>query len=212
MKRIIATFLITLTMLSLCALPAYAFEQDAEQDNNMTVVTISGEENIRRYLESVGEEYDPTILCIQRRIRNTSDSIDNSNTESASPSMFIREYVIRNQSTKTYTDTGTLLRAYSRPAGRVLIDEGIKIATKYSADAGISADFLEAKLGFKVEGKSTFRIEWEATYSYAVKIKVYPIYKKTTGEVWDDDVWYDDYIGKFAVYRAVGDDVRVYRA
>ena len=54
--------------------------------------------------------------------------------------------------------------------------------------------------------------EWEATYSYAVKIRVYPVYEKTTGEVWDDDVWYDDYIGNFTVYRAVGDDVRVYRA
>ena len=109
-------------------------------------------------------------------------------------------------------DTGTLLKEYRRPAGRVLIDEGINISTTYTADAGISAEFLEASLGFEVEGTSTFRIEWEATYSYAVKIRVYPVYEKTTGEVWDDDVWYDDYIGNFTVYRAVGDDVRVYRA
>lgn len=90
--------------------------------------------------------------------------------------------------------------------------DGINISTTYTADAGISAEFLEASLGFEVEGTSTFRIEWEATYSYAVKIRVYPVYEKTTGEVWDDDVWYDDYIGNFTVYRAVGDDVRVYRA
>ena len=96
--------------------------------------------------------------------------------------------------------------------GITLASAGINISTTYTADAGISAEFLEASLGFEVEGTSTFRIEWEATYSYAVKIRVYPVYEKTTGEVWDDDVWYDDYIGNFTVYRAVGDDVRVYRA
>lgn len=44
-----------------------------------------------------------------------------------------------------------------------------------------------------------------------MRIKVYPIYEKVTGEIWDDDVYYDDYIGDFTVYHAVGDDVRVYR-
>ena len=42
--------------------------------------------------------------------------------------------------------------------------------------------------------------------------EVYPIYEKVTGEIWDDDVYYDDYIGDFTVYHAIGDDVRVYRA
>lgn len=50
MKRIIAMFLSALTMFSLCAFPAYAIGQDAEQNAYETVVTISGEENIRRYL------------------------------------------------------------------------------------------------------------------------------------------------------------------
>ena len=46
MKRIIAMFLSALTMFSLCAFPAYAIGQDAEQNAYETVVTISGEENI----------------------------------------------------------------------------------------------------------------------------------------------------------------------
>lgn len=212
MKRIIAMFLSCIDHVQPLCFPAYAIGQDAEQNAYETVVTISGEENIRRYLASVGEEYDPTLLCIQRRVRNTPISPDSPNNRNLSPNTFIREYVIRNKRTTTYTDTGTLLKEYRRPAGRVLIDEGINISTTYTADAGISAEFLEASLGFEVEGTSTFRIEWEATYSYAVKIRVYPVYEKTTGEVWDDDVWYDDYIGNFTVYRAVGDDVRVYRA
>ena len=92
------------------------------------------------------------------------------------------------------------------------IDEEIGISSTYTADAGISAEILEANLGYAVEGTENFRIEWEETYSYAVRIKVYPIYEKVTGEIWDDDVYYDDYIGDFTVYHAIGDDVRVYRA
>ena len=94
MKRIIAMFLSALTMFSLCAFPAYAIGQDAEQNAYETVVTISGEENIRRYLASVGEEYDPTLLCIQRRVRNTPISPDSPNNRNLSPNTFIREYVI----------------------------------------------------------------------------------------------------------------------
>lgn len=103
------------------------------------------------------------------------------------------------------------MKEYRRPSGRVLIDEEIGISSTYTADAGISAEILEANLGYAVEGTENFRIEWEETYSYAVRIKVYPIYEKVTGEIWDDDVYYDDYIGDFTVYHAVGDDVRVYR-
>ena len=99
MKRIIAMFLSALTMFSLCAFPAYAIGQDAEQNAYETVVTISGEENIRRYLASVGEEYDPTLLCIQRRVRNTPISPDSPNNRNLSPNTFIREYVIRTDKT-----------------------------------------------------------------------------------------------------------------
>lgn len=214
MKKITAIILSIVSVLSLCTLSVYAtsdkqYIDTAEKRGQETVITIAGEENIRKYLESVGEDYDPTLLCIQRRIIADTEVIEN---DYASPNTIIREYVIRNKSTSTYTDFSTVLKEYRRPSGRVLIDEEIGISSTYTADAGISAEILEANLGYSVEGTENFRIEWEETYSYAVRIKVYPIYEKVTGEVWDDDVYYDDYIGDFTVYRAVGDDVRVYRA
>lgn len=214
MKKLIAILLSVVSILSVCSLPAYAASGEQHTDatsknGRETVITITGEENIRKYLESVGEEYDPTLLCIQRRIIADTEVIENNQ---ASPNTIIREYVIRNKNSSTYTDFSTVLKEYRRPSGRVLIDEEIGIATTYTADAGISAEILEANLGYSVEGTESFRIEWEETYSYAVRIKVYPIYEKVTGEVWDDDVWFDDYIGDFTVYHAVGDDVRVYRA
>ena len=213
MKKLIAILLSVVSILSVCSLPAYATsgEQHADaapKNDRETVITIAGEENIRKYLESVGEEYDPTLLCIQRRIIADTEVIE---SDHVSPNTIIREYVIRNKSTSTYTDFSTVLKEYRRPSGRVLIDEEIGISSTYTADAGISAEILEANLGYSVEGTENFRIEWEETYSYAVRIKVYPIYEKVTGEIWDDDVYYDDYIGDFTVYHAVGDDVRVYR-
>jgi hypothetical protein len=120
--------------------------------------------------------------------------------------------VIRNKHVTTFTDFNNKLRQYNRPSGRVLIDESVSINTTYTADAGISADFLEANLGFAVQETNSFRIEWEEEYEYAVEIRVYPIIQRTTGEVWDDDVWVDDLIGEFTVNRAIGDDIRVYRA
>ncbi len=214
MKKLIAILLSVVSILSVCALPTYAASGEqhpdaATKNGRETVITITGEENIRKYLESVGEEYDPTLLCIQRRIIADTEVIENNQ---ASPNTIIREYVIRNKKSSTYTDFSTVLKEYRRPSGRVLIDEEIGISSTYTADAGISAEILEANLGYAVEGTENFRIEWEETYSYAVRIKVYPIYEKVTGEIWDDDVYYDDYIGDFTVYHAVGDDVRVYRA
>lgn len=214
MKKITAIILAIVSVLSLCTLSVYAASDEqyidtVQKRGQETVVTITGEANIREYLESVGEEYDPSLLCIHRRINLDTGSAENNNV---SPNTIIREYVIRNKKASTYTDFSTVLKEYRRPSGRVLIDEEIGITTTFTADAGISAEILEANLGYSVEGTENFRIEWEDTYSYAVRIKVYPIYEKVTGEVWDDDVYYDDYIGDFTVYRAVGDDVRVYKA
>lgn len=205
-----------LTMLTFCIFPANAADTqdvyDVNQNDSEVVITISGEENIRKYLESIGEEYDPTLLCIQRRIKNKPNSFEHSNSATASPNSIFREYVVRNKRVVTYTDCSLLLKEYRRPAGRILIDEGINISTTFSADAGITVKILETCLNFSVQETHSFRIEWKATYTYPVKIQVYPIYEKTSGEIWDDDVWEDDFIGKFIVKRPIGDDILVYRA
>ncbi len=217
MRKMVSIILTLALLLSIAVIPAYAVETSADtiqihQEGNTQVVTIIGEENIRHYQEALGEEYDPNLLVIQRRIDVSEPTITAIPNGELDPNTIIRELEIRSKSVTTYTDFTHLLRQYNRPSGKVLIDEGVSISTTYSADAGISADFLEAKLGFAVQETNTFRIEWEEEYEFAVKIKVYPIYEKTTGQVWDDDVWYDDLIGYFTVYRALGDDVRVYRA
>ena len=61
MKKMIAILLSVVSIISVCSLPAYATSGEqhtdaAPKNGRETVITITGEENIRKYLESVGEE------------------------------------------------------------------------------------------------------------------------------------------------------------
>lgn len=166
---------------------------------------ISGEENIKNYLEEMGEPYDPNLVAVQRTIY-----VDPNEGISACDLIFL-EYVIRNKKVSTYTDTSYLLKEYKRPAGKVSISESVSIKNTFSAESKVKAEVVEAKLGYSFSETNTFSVSWSNTYSYAVTLKVYPVYEKTTGELWEDDVWHDDKLGTFTAKRAIGDDVRVYR-
>lgn len=202
-------------MTSITVVPAFAAEQEPNEAGIIVsnvgtnqVITITGQENIKKYQASLGEAYDPNLVAVRRTINNVSSVYDEGDS---SPFLIFREYYVKNKKVTSSTNFGKVLKEYKRPAGKVSISEGVEIATTFTAEAGISADLLEAKLGFSVSSTDTFQIEWEETYSYPVTIKVYPIYEKTTGEIWDKDIQYDDHVGDFTVYRALGDDVRVYK-
>ena len=213
MQKIISILMSAIIISGIMVTPAFAAENVSEkasiivsrEDGNL-VTTITGKENIKAYQESLGEEYDPNLIAIRRTIKNSYP-----NENEITPFFIFREYYIKNKEVTTSTDFSTVLREYIRPAGNISISEGVDITTSYTADAGISADILEAKLGFSVSSTDTFQIEWSGSYSYPIRIKVYPIYEKITGEIWGKDIEYDDFVGRFIVKRALGDDVRVYR-
>lgn len=213
MKKILSIMLTAIILMSvhLTGVSAKLTQDDGnvsiEKENGKQVITITGEDNIRKYQESLGEDYDPNLIAVRRTIHQPHRDID----EEISPLFIIREYYVKNKSSRTYTDYSEVLKTYNRPAGNIKISEGVSITTSFTASGGMSADFLEAQLGFSVSSTDIFQIEWSGKYSYPVKIKIYPIYEEITGEIWDKDVKYDDYVGDFTVKRALGDDVRVYR-
>lgn len=90
-------------------------------------------------------------------------------------------------------------------------NETVSISNSFTADASISTNLLTAKLGFNVTESKSFAINWSNYYYYPITIKIYPRFNKITGEIWDDDLVFDDYVGKFTVKRAVGDDIRIYK-
>ena len=169
-------------------------------------IILTEEDEIRVYLESLGEEYDPILVAVYRTVRGSNDT-----NYTVSPAIFVRDYYLKNQSTRTYTNTSVLLAQYLRPAGKVSISETITTSTTYSIDAGIDIEVLSAMLGVSLSETYTFNIDWEQTYSYPVSICVYPVYQEFTGEVWDKDAIFDDKIGNYTINRVVGDDIRVYK-
>lgn len=178
-----------------------------KKEGQIQTTIVTGEENIREYQESLGEVHDPNLVAIYREVDLSKASI----SEEVSPYLLFREYYVKNKVTSTYTDFNNVLKIYNRPAGTVSISETVSISNSFTAEGGISAQLLESKLGFSVTGSKSFQVDWSQKYSYPVTIKVYPVYQKVTGEIWDKDVWNDDFVGKFTVKRAMGDDIRVYK-
>lgn len=213
MKKIISIMLAAIILMSfnLTRVSAESTQDDGkvliEKENGKQVITITGEDNIRKYQESLGEDYDPNLIVVRRTIHQPHREID----EEISPLFIIREYYVKYKRSFTYTDYRNVLKTYNRPPGNIKISEGVSLTTSFTASGGISAEILEAQLGFSVSSTDTFQIEWSGECSYPVKIEVYPIYERITGEIWDKDVKFDDYVGNFTVKRALGDDVRVYR-
>jgi len=73
MRKMVSIVSLLALLMSMTIIPAYAVEPIADsvqihQEGNVQVITITGDDNIRQYQESLGEEYDPNLLAIQRRI------------------------------------------------------------------------------------------------------------------------------------------------
>lgn len=101
---------------------------------------------------------------------------------------------------------GSLIRSswYSYPNGTMTVSESI--ATTWSTTAGLSAAFLTLELGFDVTktievGDSQF-VEVPRGESY--NCKAYVNKEKTTFEVWEDDVFFDDKLGTGKTDRPIG--------
>lgn len=213
MKKILSLALTILCLGSVftSSVAAVYEEELASNRSGYTTTIISGEE-IRQYLEDCGEEYDPNLVEVIRI------EVDPTHSERVEPDngispnfIFFRDPIAKNVSTRKYTDFSDTLAEFLREAGEVSIDETVTISNSFTADAGINAEVLEMTLGIDVTRTDEFAVKWNRTYSYPVRITVYPRYEETTGEIWDQDIQFDDYIGDFTVLEAIGDDIRVYR-
>jgi len=202
MKKIASFCLALMCVFSTFVGSAAAYEDGPREERYIKTV-ISTEEEIREYLAEQGEPYDPDLVEVIR--------IEAVPEAAPDPAFIIREYYIKNKRTSRFTDFSYVVKEYLREAGKVAIKESVTISNSYSASGKINADILEATLGFDVTSSDEFLVEWEETYSYPVRITVYPRYEKITGEIWDEDIQFDDYVGEFTALRALGDDVRVYR-
>lgn len=122
-----------------------------------------------------------------------------------------QEFYVTDVSKSIVEDMSTIIAQYIRPAGEIVLDESINVSLIKESSANISLNVLSFCLGESFQSSYMRDIKWTGQYSYEVKIKVYPIYEVTRGNLWEDDVFKDDDLGAFTVKKPVGDIVMAYR-
>lgn len=170
--------------------------------------SLTDKKAIKNYCKEQKIPYDETIIEI---------IVNDSNNENEDPIMttfdiIIFEYVIRNKSTYTEIDYNNLVASYDRPAGTTGLNTTVSITNKFSASFSAKIkSVVEVKLGYELTINVSTQVTWSNYYSYPITLNIYPKYEVTTGEVWEDDVWNDDFKGNFTAKRVVGNCVIVRR-
>lgn len=172
-------------------------KNDFSTEQNEIIFGIEAKE----YAERLGiENYD-----------NVEEVYISYNTEESSsnimPCYFGDDYYIKEDTIVTTYEKGSLIRKsfYEGPStAKMTISESISATFSFNFSIGI--DELNAKLGYNKT--STFKV----SDSYSIKIKDDSIYaiecyvnlEKKTFEIWEDDLFFDDYVGKYYSTRPVG--------
>lgn len=211
-KKIVAVFLTMVILCLSCMVNAFMMSPDvsnSKQDNKTySTVTIREPEDIKQYLETQGKAYDSNIVEIV-----VIDEEDQAETDvpTIMPYYFGNDYFAKNIQKSEITDRNTILSSDNWPAGTVKYTISEKVSDTVKVSCGVSYEIVCAEAGFTYTTSRSFSKAWSSKYSYPTNIKVYPRYLKHTYDLWEDDIWYDDYVGKCEAWKAIGIEVAVYK-
>lgn len=128
------------------------------------------------------------------------------------PSLFLAEYILKNR--KSSHKLGELIRAsiYAEGTGTMYVEGGGSSQFEMHYNKGVSSPRLRECLHFNLQkvgmvDTQTFKIP--RGKSYTVQAFTYLQVKKF--DIYEDDIWYDDYLGKSSAVRPVGIVYVVYR-
>lgn len=127
------------------------------------------------------------------------------NEDLAIPSKWNTQKIEFRNISKTVT-RGELLRSsnYVAPGGSMTISEGIEIGVSTSID--LSAEVVSDEIGFNVSklinisDTQEIKVPKGKTYICRAYVKV----QKYHFEIWEDDIWNDDYLGKGIITKPTG--------
>ena len=101
---------------------------------------------------------------------------------------------------------GDLLRStdYDYPSGSMSIAEALSVEVE--ASLGLKVKVIEAGLKVTVGKTTTFTDTQDIVVPYGMTdtIDSYEKLQRRTAKVYEDDVWYDDYLGTMKVTKPVG--------
>ena len=118
-------------------------------------------------------------------------------------------YFIDNLKSYRATDRWHVLRLYKFPKGTAMISDSFTESIEFSAQGGVDAEIVSAKLGFDVTRSTTISASWSGYYDYPVTITVYPVYEYITGSLFETVDGRTRHVGTFTVKKPIGTEIRV---
>lgn len=122
------------------------------------------------------------------------------------------EYYIKKKT--SYEKKGGVLRSswYNAPGGSMTIKQSISTTSSFSNSSSVEGGtevlrgILKSSYGFSVTKNISIADTQKVTVKSGCKrnCKAYVNYKVYNFELWEDDVKYDDYIGKGSIKRPIG--------
>ena len=155
------------------------------------------EYNLPEAPEKIVQLIDSNSICVE--------SNEIIKKDFATPYKWITQEIKFRNISKTVT-RGELLRSsnYVAPGGSMTVSEEIKIGVSTSID--LSAKVVSDEIGFNVlksiniSDTQEIKVPKGKTYICRAYVKV----QKYNFEIWDDDIWNDDYLGKGTITKPIG--------
>ena len=193
----------------------YETENGEESDNTIclsdcnTDIVITDKESI----DIIMDEYDlGDSEDVEEIYYSPIEDSDDMEEEEISREVGANEYYVKKKGSSE--KKGRLLRSsvFEAPGGTMTISEKVETTVSFSNTASVSGGMKEVKA--ELSSTYGFNVSKSITCSDTQKVnvkkgctrncKAYVNVKQYNYELWEDDQWYDDYIGKGSIKRPVG--------
>lgn len=197
MKKFISLIL-SIIMIFTLSIPTFAIESN----NSEKVEIITNKDEIKNILEEKGiyEEEDNIVTIIKYT----------PNLQSTS-----RQPKLGNDFYSKKIGYSTVSDSYPKyvnnyPPGSFQFTKQINTGWQVNQTLGLKVEILEAAIGYSLN-KSIIET-WtfnSINYSYPITVKAYTDYEKQYYDIYEKDLFYDDYIGRTAITREIGYTITV---
>ncbi|ONI45075.1 hypothetical protein AN641_04950 [Candidatus Epulonipiscioides gigas] len=130
-------------------------------------------------------------------------------TSTASPYLTFKDIYVEADGTYSSTEYSAKY-TQNYPAGSFDFEQSFNSGWTLNANLGLNVEVFEAVLGYELNGSTTDTFTYHSEYySYPFTVKAHVNYDREYYKVYDEDLIYDDYIGRTFVERETGYTIKV---
>lgn len=184
------------------------YNTDYLEDNskyNKESIVMDSSEDIKEYLQNNKMEYNPDIIEIII-YREKMDESENPIKIKA----LENDFYAKNITKEIITDYSEVLSSERFPSGVIEFNnfsfsDVVKVSPHKSENATFSA------IGRFYSKSRNFDTQWlnPKLFRQDVSLKAYPIYEQIEFDLWEDDLFFDDDLGKCKIWQASGYEIIV---